>query len=165
MSDKIEKSLLGIAGEYFVAAELARRNIYAQLTLGNQKRTDLLIFSSTTNKVLKVEVKSKQSTKWPSCKGINSEESIIVFVDFQGLNENERPVFYFLTNLDWKILVEKKCTDYKEKHPKKRAEVINNELHVFDEKTNGGYYKGCPVTVSDVKIYFENWYKLIQKIA
>ena len=31
---KIEKSILGVAGEFAVAAELCRRNIYAQLTLG-----------------------------------------------------------------------------------------------------------------------------------
>ena len=41
---KIDKTILGVAGEYYVAAELGRRNVYAQLTLGNQKRVDLLIF-------------------------------------------------------------------------------------------------------------------------
>ena len=42
---KIDKSILGVAGEFAVASELCKRNIYAQLTLGNQKRVDLLVFS------------------------------------------------------------------------------------------------------------------------
>ncbi|MBI9037603.1 MAG: hypothetical protein JEY97_05670 [Bacteroidales bacterium] len=56
---KIRKSILGVSGEYYVAAELGKRNIYAQLTLGNQKRTDLLIFSEENDKLLKIEVKCK----------------------------------------------------------------------------------------------------------
>jgi hypothetical protein len=40
-----EKSVLGVAGEFAVTSELCRRNIYAQLTLGNQKRIDLLTMS------------------------------------------------------------------------------------------------------------------------
>jgi len=45
MTQKISKSTLGIAAEYSVAGELCRRNLYAQLTLENQKRTDILVFS------------------------------------------------------------------------------------------------------------------------
>jgi len=51
----IDRSILGITGEFAVAAELCRRNIYAQLTLGNQKRIDLLTMSHTS-KFLKIEV-------------------------------------------------------------------------------------------------------------
>ena len=57
---KIGKSILGITGKYYVAAELGKRNIYAQLTLGNQKRADLLIFSEENDKLLKIEVKCRQ---------------------------------------------------------------------------------------------------------
>ncbi|MGH9891741.1 MAG: hypothetical protein ACREA0_07125 [bacterium] len=42
-----------------MAAELCRRNIYAQLTLGNRKRVDLLTLSKS-GRFLKVEVKAKQ---------------------------------------------------------------------------------------------------------
>ena len=66
----IEKSILGIAGEFAVAAELCRRNIYTQLTLGNQKRIDLLTLSHA-GRFLKIEVKAKQGTTWPSVKGLS----------------------------------------------------------------------------------------------
>ena len=41
--DYLEKETLGLAAEFAVASELCRRGIYAQLTLGNRKRTDLLV--------------------------------------------------------------------------------------------------------------------------
>jgi hypothetical protein len=42
----ISRNTLGLAAEFAVASELCRRNVYAQLTLGHQKRTDLLIFGA-----------------------------------------------------------------------------------------------------------------------
>lgn len=42
MATLIDRTLLGVAGEFSVATELCRRNIYAQPTFGNQKRVDLL---------------------------------------------------------------------------------------------------------------------------
>lgn len=40
---KMSKELVGLSGEYAVASELCRRGVYAQLTLGHHKRTDLLV--------------------------------------------------------------------------------------------------------------------------
>jgi hypothetical protein len=39
----ILKESLGLAAEFAVASELCRRWLFAQLTLGNKKRTDLLV--------------------------------------------------------------------------------------------------------------------------
>ena len=46
---KIDRDMLSIAGEFAVASELGRRNIYAQPTFGHLKRTDLLILDKTGN--------------------------------------------------------------------------------------------------------------------
>jgi len=35
----LSKENIGLVGEYLVAAELCKRDIYAQLTLGNHKKT------------------------------------------------------------------------------------------------------------------------------
>lgn len=40
---KMDKDILGLSVEYAVASELCRRELYAQLTLGPRKRTDILL--------------------------------------------------------------------------------------------------------------------------
>ena len=54
----IAKDTIGLAGEFAVASELCKRDMYTQLTLGNKKRTDLLV--EVGDNFVKVEVKSKQ---------------------------------------------------------------------------------------------------------
>lgn len=164
MSDTIQKSLLGISGEYSVAAELAKRNIYAQLTLGNQKRTDLLIFSEKSNKFLKVEVKCKQSVSWPNCKGINDNQSVIVFVDFQKVSLSHRPKFYVLANEDWAQLMTQKLEYYRQRG--RNVEIVNNHLVFIDQKikNNGKNYEGCPVTLLDVNLHSERWDKIMSQL-
>ncbi len=97
--DKIDKSILGIAGEFAVAAELCRRNICAQPTFGNQKRIDLLAFGQS-GKMVRLEVKAKQGSSWPNCRGICGEGVFLVFVDFAEREEGDRPDFYVLSASD-----------------------------------------------------------------
>ncbi len=87
----IERDTLGLAGEYAVASELCRRGMYAQLTLGHKKRTDLLVESGDT--FFRVEVKTKQRSEWPAVKGIYGN-SILVFVVF--FNKNKKRPTRFL---------------------------------------------------------------------
>ena len=58
---KIGKNNISLSGEYAVASELCRRGLYAQLTIGNYKSTDIVIFDENHEHYVKVEVKSKQS--------------------------------------------------------------------------------------------------------
>ena len=99
----LDKNTLGLAAEFAVASELCRRNIYAQLTLGTRKRTDLLV--ETGRAMLRIQVKGKQGIEWPACKGIKGKEMILVFVDFHNKKETERPDFYILMEQDWKRFV------------------------------------------------------------
>jgi hypothetical protein len=54
----IAKENLGLAAEFAVASELCRRNMYAQLTMGTHKRTDILIEGKS--RMLSIQVKGKQ---------------------------------------------------------------------------------------------------------
>jgi len=101
----MRKEMVSLAAEFAVASELCRRDIYAQLTLGHQKRTDLLIFSEE-DELLRIEVKGKQGRDWPNCKGIYGHNVMLVLVDFAGKSEPERPGFYILTVEDWVEFVE-----------------------------------------------------------
>ncbi|TSA58313.1 MAG: hypothetical protein D4R39_00910 [Methylophilaceae bacterium] len=104
-SAKINKESVGLAGEYAVASELCKRGFYAQLTLGNHKKTDLIVESN--NKLFRVSVKSKQGSTWPKVTGIWAPGDLLVFVDFEGKSNDERPDFYVLGVDQWKSLVKK----------------------------------------------------------
>jgi hypothetical protein len=160
---KINKSILGVTGEYYVAAELGKRNVYAQLTLGNQKKSDLLIFSEENENFFKIEVKNKQGSEWPNCIGINQINSFIVFVDFQNLKDYERPIFYILTQKDWSELVKIKEAEYNAKYPARRTFVENNVLILLDEvNKHGKPYRGCGIKPKDVERFKEDWNKILQ---
>ncbi|MFO8234979.1 MAG: hypothetical protein R6U04_06225 [Bacteroidales bacterium] len=162
---KIKKSILGITGEYYVAAELGKRNVYAQLTLGNQKKTDLLIFSEETNKLLKIEVKCKQGSEWPNCKGILLSDTFIVFVDFKDISETERPTFYILSTKDWSNLIKKKKKEYEIKNPDSNISIEDNVLIFNDQKNKAGKpYKGIGVKKEDIEPYKENWDKILDAL-
>lgn len=162
---KISKSILGVTGEYYVAAELGKRNIYAQLTLGNQKRTDLLIFSDESDKLLKIEVKNKQGNEWPNCKGIYQKESFIVFVNFKGISENQRPEFYILSEKDWSELIVKKEKEYNKKYPDRRTEIKNNVLILLDEVNKQGKpYMGYGIKPVDIDMFKENWDTILNEL-
>jgi hypothetical protein len=49
----IPKNVLSLAAEFAVASELCRRGIYVQLTLGNLKRTDLLVLDTENHRMLR----------------------------------------------------------------------------------------------------------------
>ena len=97
----VEKDNLGLAGEYVTASEICRRDYYAQITLGHLKRTDILVYNSSNQKMIKVEVKSKQERWWPNVKGISGDNSLLVLDDFQKKEDGARPDFYILTSQDW----------------------------------------------------------------
>ncbi len=108
---KVEKSLVGIAGEYAVASELCRRGVYAQLTLGNRKKVDLLLDGK--NAIARVEVKTKRGREWPGVKGIAPEDGLkfLVLVDLQGKGLDCRPVFHIISKDEWHPFLEQHLGD------------------------------------------------------
>ncbi len=61
-----QKYFLSLAGEFYVAAELHRRGIYASVTYGAAKNADVLVFDQSTGQTAVVEVKTTASPnqKW-----------------------------------------------------------------------------------------------------
>lgn len=63
--EKITNTQAGLSGEYFVAAELYRRNWSVGITLGNTKAIDM--FAEKNDKAIAIQVKTiqrKQSSSW-----------------------------------------------------------------------------------------------------
>jgi hypothetical protein len=61
----MEKTLLNLAGEFLVAAELNRRQILCSVTYGASKSADLFAFGKATDHLLRIEVKTTTKSKWP----------------------------------------------------------------------------------------------------
>ncbi|WMI70072.1 hypothetical protein [Mangrovimonas sp. YM274] len=81
---KINKQLVGVAGEYFVAAELSRRGYLAAITLRNSDGVDILTSNIDGSKSFAIQVKTTQDKKkWVLNKKIEDEvtkDKYFVFV-------------------------------------------------------------------------------------
>lgn len=57
---KLDAVLCGVAGEYFVAAELSRRGYLASITLRNSRGVDILASNRDATKSVAIQVKTNQ---------------------------------------------------------------------------------------------------------
>jgi hypothetical protein len=91
----LSTTLSGIAGEYFVAAELSRRGYVASLTLRNTRGIDILASNADATKSVAIQVKAAQGTKasWLLNKKAEidtaAENLFYVFIRLNGLGAPE----------------------------------------------------------------------------
>ena len=65
-TSRLSHGLTGIAGEYFVGAELSRRGYVASITLRNTRGIDILASNADATKSVGIQVKTNQEAgkKW-----------------------------------------------------------------------------------------------------
>lgn len=103
-SDTKTTSLLaGVAGEYFVAAELSRRGWIASISLRNTRGIDILATNAEASCSATIQCKTSQGAKAAWILNEKSESFVsgshfYVFVVLQGLLE--RPRFYIVPSGD-----------------------------------------------------------------
>jgi hypothetical protein len=56
----LQSTNIGIAGEFYVLAQLAQRNLVAALTLANTKGIDILVSNTSLKRLFKLEVKTTE---------------------------------------------------------------------------------------------------------
>lgn len=94
MATRVDGQITGLAGEFFVAAELLKRGLQASLTFGNAKSIDLFAFNPRTSKTFTVQVKAlRKSNYFVIDHAKVQREHTYVFVL---LNEPNKPVNYFV---------------------------------------------------------------------
>jgi hypothetical protein len=98
-SIKLPHTLTGIAGEYFVAAELSRRGFMASITLRNNDSVDIHASRLSDNKIYAIQVKTNQAGRhdWMLSKKAESnkkENFFYIFVALKGVTE--RPEFFIV---------------------------------------------------------------------
>lgn len=166
MPKQFSRTMLGLAAEYAVASELCRRGIYAQLTLGHQKKTDILVFSEA-GEVARLEVKAKEGSDWPNCRGISGPNVFLVFVDYQHREPGQQPDFFVLSVKDWRKVLEKRVAEIRAKNPKKRIKITDENVSVFEDEIgpSGRPYQGMRIRPSDLGSYRERWDKVARAVA
>ncbi|MCK6593649.1 MAG: hypothetical protein L6Q33_00450 [Bacteriovoracaceae bacterium] len=85
-------NISGIAGEYFVAAELSRLGFIASLTLKNTQGIDILVSTRETDKSFAIQVKTTQGKKkeWmlnEKSENLKGKNFLYVFVRLKELGE------------------------------------------------------------------------------
>lgn len=60
--EKLNTVLSGVAGEYFVAAELSKRGFIASITLRNTRGVDVLCSNSEASKTVGIQVKTNSGS-------------------------------------------------------------------------------------------------------
>ena len=153
LSRRIDKALLGLAGEYAVASEICRRGYHAQITFGRWKNTDVLAVNLANGKTVLIEVKTKQGKEWPNVKGVKGSNRVQVLVDYKGKSLLERPDFYVLNEDFWRKYIEKIKSELKE-----IKETSDRIIPIWSDG-----YKGVVLKPKDVKEYKERW-DIIEKL-
>ena len=98
-TEKIGSVLTGVAGEYFVAAELSKRGYIASITLRNTRGIDILCSNSEASKSVNIQVKASSSPtrSWILNQKAEDYFSNNFFYIFVNLNKRkEYPEFFIV---------------------------------------------------------------------
>jgi len=143
--------ITGVAGEYFVAAELSRRGWIATVTLKNTPNIDVLATTPDGSRTINIQVKTRSPGNrqgWILNKGIEAlvtgKNFYIAFVDLRGVDEI--PDYYLIPkNLFAKWISERHKTWLSKPGRGGRAHV-DNPIRAFDKPQFGTFEK-----------YHNNW--------
>ena len=95
---KLSSVLSGVAGEYFVAAELSARGYIASITLRNTKGVDIVCSNSDASKSVAIQVKTNRGANRSWVLNQKGEDYFAdnLFYVFVNLNNSERAPDYFV---------------------------------------------------------------------
>lgn len=96
--EKLNTVLTGVAGEYFVAAELSRKGYIASITLRNTKGVDILCSNSNATKTIGIQVKTNSSSNRSWILNKKAEEYFAdnLFYVFVNLNNSQEYPDFFI---------------------------------------------------------------------
>jgi hypothetical protein len=149
-----ESSLIGVTGEYYVAAELCRRGCLALLTPRNYPRTDIIVYDSKTNRQITIQVKTtfigSKAKKWSYM--LSQEKDVLTHTEF----------FIFVAVL--------KADEPKYKVyilPGEKVAEISIRLHDEYLATHPNVKREQPYTMEseELKPYEDNWKILFQALS
>ena len=140
-----EQGSIGIAGEFFVAAELTRKGFAASLTGKNTKTIDILASNKDGSRSIAIQVKTCNSQKHDRWKMSESSEKIFsdnLYYVLVNLHEGDKPCYYFVPS---EIVANRIAEKHKTwlETPGKKGQKHNNttmRVFVFDDEAEKNKY-------------------------
>jgi hypothetical protein len=145
MASKEEKYYLNLAGEYAVCSELAKRNIQANLTLGNKKSVDIIIITDK-NEAVTIEVKTT-----------NKNRFVTGFFQKYKTQEMPHPDFWVFVTIDKTLNTRFFIVSHEELA---KIQMVRNKMTNWVENKNGV----DNVLVEHVVDFENSWNKLINNL-
>jgi hypothetical protein len=138
-SQEIPAVLTGVAGEYFVAAELSRRGFIASISLRNTRGVDILATNQSGSRSITIQCKTSQKRQkgWllnEKSENFVSDNHFYVFVSLGKVGE--RPQYHVVPS---RAVAEQLKTDHRKwlstpgKGGRKR---VDNPVRVFNDTNN-----------------------------
>ncbi|MDY6904048.1 MAG: hypothetical protein SWH61_05115 [Thermodesulfobacteriota bacterium] len=145
MSQKLESTLVGVAGEYLVAGELSLRGYLASMTLRNSRGIDIIASNSDGSKSISVQVKTNSSggKAWmlnKKSEDFFSENHYYILVALKSISE--RPDFHIVpskvvaeyvkrTHINWLRGKKRDGSERKDSTLRKFRDVENEYLEAW----------------------------------
>ncbi len=130
-------NITGVAGEYFVAAELSRRGWIATLTLKNTPNIDCIATTPDGHRTLNIQVKTRSIGNrqgWLLTKGIetivSSNNFYIAFVDLIG--QGEKPDYFIIPKNDFAKWMTKRHKEWLATPGRRGQAHVDNPIRAFD---------------------------------
>lgn len=132
------KILTGIAGEYFVAAELSRRGYVASLTLRNTRGIDILASNADATKSVGIQVKTKFGKKpqWLLNRKAEKDTAENLFYVFVKINSSDAPEYYIVPRAVVAKYVSERYRAWLAKPGRNGKPHRENSMRVFRDREN-----------------------------
>lgn len=131
-------NIVGVSGEYFVAAELSRRGWVAVLTLKNTPNIDLIATTPDGKRTVNIQVKTRSIGNrqgWILNKSIESimpgKNFYIAFVDLQGIDA--KPDYYIIPKNLFAKWIAKRHKDWLAAPGRNGHVRVDNPIRAFDK--------------------------------
>ena len=130
-------NITGVAGEYFIAAELSRRGWIATMTLKNTPNIDVIATTPDGLRTLNIQVKTRSTGNrqgWILNKGIetlvSSDNFYIAFVDLKG--KDEKPDYFLIPKNLFAKWIAKRHQDWLVTPGRLGRAHVDNPIRAFD---------------------------------
>ena len=139
MKNKLEPTLVGVAGEYLVAGELTLRGYIASITLRNSRGIDIIASNSDGSKSVSIQVKtnSNGSGKWvlnQKSETFYSDNHYYIFVALKEIGE--RPKYHIVPSQHVANYVSKNHSDWLKGKKSDGSERKDSAIRNFNDPEN-----------------------------